>query len=314
MVRLSFPDPLIFHQHATAVSPRSHGRSDGGLTFGNQASIQCQSPEPIQSSHVVLESCQTIARDNATNARKTKKTTPPWSPKPCADPWFQSQLPGLLASDCFLAKLIFHPSSIPGDHVDLHESQSVLFRLERIWSASTCKNTALAKLRQQLPMPQAVQSFSWSNEIRFDKSILWRQSVLYIYRTLITEPKTIMYLSNHQQLKTMQPLASSLPKVIACWTGPETCGHYSVWNQTKKANSASEANSACTCSLKNRRPDLWTVHFDHRLRIRRPHNHKHCKVDICYCCHLKNTLRQHDDIIVWLRFQKFCKNKTMQKT
>lgn len=90
MVRLSFPDLLIFHQHATAVSPRSHGHSDGELTFGSHTNIQCQSPEPIQSSHVVLESCQTISSNNAIKCNKNKlNTTKPWSPKPCADPWFQ---------------------------------------------------------------------------------------------------------------------------------------------------------------------------------------------------------------------------------
>lgn len=152
MVRLSFHDLLIFHQHATAVSPRSHGHSDGELTFGSHANIQCQSPEPIQSSHVVLESCQTISSNNAIKCNKNKKnTTKPWSPKPCTDPWFQ-----LSASRTSCILLLFDQSfihlQVPGDHVDLHESQSVLFRLERIWSASTSKNTALAELLQQLPM------------------------------------------------------------------------------------------------------------------------------------------------------------------
>jgi len=107
MVRLSFPDLLIFHQHATAVSPRSHGHSDGELTFGSHANIQCQSPEPIQSSHVVLESCQTISSNNAIKCNKNNKKTQlsPEVPSHVRTLGFNSQLPGLLASYCFLTNL-----------------------------------------------------------------------------------------------------------------------------------------------------------------------------------------------------------------
>lgn len=86
-------------------------------------------------------------------------------------------------------------------------------------------------------------------------------------------------------------------KTHVLWQSPATLKHataclifaesYSMLNRTRDLWSLFGLNSegqwptpllkqlSTHVLFKKPRPDLWTVHFDHRLRIRRPHNHKH---------------------------------------